>query len=86
MSALPQKADIKRHLMFLNSPLRAKSRCRGALCSSISEQSRLRPNGRSVHGVCDSIPDFIACKIALISQRVSCFSGQFASCSAMTSL
>src|SRR5262249_53202731 len=56
------------------------------LCGSASvEQARLRPSGRSVHGICDGVPDFIAFAIALTFERASFFSSQFARSSSMTS-
>jgi len=60
---------------------------RGASCSSACvEQARPRPSGRSVHGICDGIPDCIAFTIADILKRASFFSSQFARCTSMTSL
>src|SRR5262245_8356812 len=54
--------------------------------SSSGEQPGLRPSGRSVHGIGDSVPDFMALRVALILERLSCFSGKFARCGSVACL
>jgi hypothetical protein len=57
------------------------------LCRSVPVQRlRLGPIGRSVHGICYGVPDFMASKIALLLEHVSLLSSEFARGGSMAGL
>jgi|SRR6476620_120036 hypothetical protein len=72
---------------FLLSALRAASLRNDGLCRSVPvQQLRLGPTGRSVHGICYSVPDFMASNIALFLEHVSFLSSEFACGGSMAGL
>jgi hypothetical protein len=92
-SAIAPTADgrqgrrIARQGISFIGTLRAASLRNDGLCRPVPvQQLRLGPTGRSVHGICHSVPDFMASDIALFSEHVSFLSSEFACGGSMAGL